>query len=408
MDGTPASYTITTENWKVVALNEHVFFFQRGYEPVVWSEDTSAYQKMSAHSHAVGTPPQANEALAAFGRLFVADFTNDKHTVYWSDLLDGTIWTGGSSGSIDVDKAWPRGTDEIVALAQHNNRLVIFGRKSILIYSGADTPSTMELVDQIDSMGCIARDSVQNTGSDILFLSQFGVQSLGRLIQEQSAPMRDISRNVRNDLTALVAAEAGHIKSTYNPKEAFYLLSLPTSGYVYCFDMRGMLEDGSARVTVWDNIEPLCFHTTRSGALYMGHASGISQYTGYQDNGGSYEFQYFSNPISFGNPTLLKFLKKLAMTIIGGSGVTSFMKWAYDYQYNYRSVQYTLSGGDVAEYGIAEYGIDEYTSGTIISRPSANTGGSGYVVTIGLTANIDGYPLSIQQIDILALVGRLI
>lgn len=407
-DATPAAYTITTEDWKIVGLNAHVYFFQRGYEPCVYSEHTGTIQKMSAHSHAAGTPPQANEALAAYGRLFVADFAADKHTVYWSDLLDGAVWTGGSTGSLDVTKVWPNGADEIVALAQHNDRLVIFGRNCILIYSGASTPSSMVLEDIIQNVGCIARDSVQNTSTDIFFLSSHGVQSLSRLIQEQSAPMRDISRNVRNDITALVSGETGSIKAAYNPVEAFYLLSFPTTGIVYCFDTRGMLEDGSARVTTWDSIEPLCFHTTRSGALYMGHLNGITQYTGYNDDTASYSMEYFSNPISFGNPAMVKMLKKLSMTIIGGAGVIANMKWAYDYQYNYRSVSYTIASGEVAEYNVAEYNVDEYTTGILIARPNINTGGAGTVVTVGLTSTIDGAPLSIQQIDILALLGRLV
>ena len=408
VDATPGSYTITAENWKIVELDEHVFFFQRGYEPLVYSEHTGTVEKMSLHSHVTGTPPQANEALAAFGKVFVADFAADKHTLYWSDTLNGAGWTGGATGSLDVSLVWPRGHDEIVALAQHNNFLVIFGRKSVLIYDGASSPSSMTLYDAIENVGCIARDSVQNTGADVLFLSEKGVMSLSRIIQEKSAPIRDISKNVRNDIIEITAAETGEIKSAYSAEESFYLLSFPSQMTIFCFDMRGMLEDGSHRATTWNAINPLCFHTRRDGSVLMGHPDGISLYTGYQDDGASYEMEYFSNPISFGGPSLLKFLKKLSMTIIGGTGVVANLKWAYDYQYNYKSVSYTLNAGAVAEYGIAEYGIDEYSSGIVITRPSVNSTGSGYVVTAGLTSTINGAPLSIQQIDVLALLGRLI
>lgn len=408
VDVTPAAYTITTNNWKLVELNEHVYFFQRGYEPLVYSEHTNTVQKMSAHAHAIGTPPQANEALAAFGKLWVADFAADKHTVYWSDTLDGSAWSGGATGSIDLDTVWPAGNDEIVALAEHNGFLVIFGRRSTLIYAGADDPSSMTLSDSIQGIGCIARDSVQSTGADILFLSERGVMSLMRTIQEKSAPMRDISKNVRNDLVDLLGRETGHLRSAYSSEEAFYLLSFSSTGYVYCFDMRGMLEDGSARTTLWDSIEPMCFHVNRAGSLLMGHSNGISEYDGYLDNTATYEMQYFSNPISFGNASNLKFLKKLAMTIIGGSGAVANIKWAYDYKFDYRTRTYTLAGGNVAEFNIDEFNIGEYSTGIIVTRPSVNTGGSGYVVTIGMTSTINGAALSIQQIDVLALLGRLI
>jgi len=408
VDETPASYTITSENWKIVELNKNVYFFQRDYEPLVYQESTGTVVAMSAATGASGTPPEANEALAAFGKLFVADFVSDKSTVYWSDTLAGSIWDVGSSGSIDVTNVWPHGYDEIVALAQHNNFLVIFGRRSILIYGGVEDPSTMVLSDAIDNVGCIARDSVQNTGSDIIFLAENGVMSLARVIQEKSAPMRDISKNVRNDLVALLRQENSVIKSIYSAEEAVYLLSLPTTGYIYCFDMRGMLEDGSHRATLWDSLDPLCFHVNRDGDILIGKINGIAKYTGYLDDSSTYEMQYYSNPISFGNASMLKFLKKIAMTIIGGSGVTAFLKWAYDYKYDYKSVTYTLSGGAIAEYNTAQYNVDEFTSGVIITRPSINSSGSGYVVTVGLTSNINGAALSIQQIDVLALLGRVI
>lgn len=406
---TPGAYTISAENWKIVELAQHVYFFQRGHEPLVYSEHAATVEKMSSHSHAAGTPPQGNEVLAAFGRLWVADFTTDKHTIYWSDTLDGTVWTGGATGSIDLDNVWPSGTDEIVALAAHNGFLVIFGRRNILIYSGADDPSTMALSDAIKGVGCIARDSVQGTGSDLLFLSERGVMSLGRVVQEKSAPMRDISKNVRNELMTYYAAETTGIKSAYSAEEAFYLLSFESGQRVYCFDMRLLLEDGSARATIWDAIVPHCMHVRADGGLLMGH-EGISLYSGYQDDGASYEMQYYSNPLSFDAPSTLKFLKKLAFTIIGGAGASASLKWSYDYKLSYFTASYTISiaSGEIAEYGIAEYGIAEYSSGIITARPSVNTGGSGYVVTIGLTATIDGNALSIQQIDALALTGRLI
>jgi hypothetical protein len=407
-DVTPGSYTITDDNWKIVELAEHVYFFQRGYEPLVYSEHDNSLQAMSAHAHASGTPPEANEALAAFGKLFVADFEDDKHTVYWSDTLDGSAWSGGATGSIDIDLVWPRGNDEIVALAQHNNFLVIFGRRSILLYQGADTPASMELFDAIEGVGCIARDSVQNTGTDILFLSENGVMSLGRVIQEKSSPMRDISKNVRNDLTAFAAVETGNIKSIYSPEDAFYLLSLPSLDIVYCFDMRGVLEDGSNRVTVWNSIKPLSFHIARNGDLLMGHPDGISRYEGYKDNTSTYQFEYFTNPLSFGNATTLKFLKKLAFTVIGGGSEVAYIQWAYDYQKNNRIAPYTLQGGEITEFNVGEFNEGEFSVGVPITRPSINAGGSGYVVTIGLTSTINGASLSIQQIDVLALLGRLI
>ena len=142
------------------------------------------------------------------------------------------------------------------------------------MYSGASSPASMTLTDTIEGVGCIARDSVQHTGTDILFLSDSGVRSFGRTIQEKSMPMRDISKNVRTDLMKLSTLQTNAIKSVYSSDNAFYLLTLPDSNTVYCFDMRTPLEDGSHRATTWSSMYPLSFAVLEDGKIYIGLAQG--------------------------------------------------------------------------------------------------------------------------------------
>ena len=410
-DATPTGYTPTANNWKVVTLNDHVYLFQRDHEYVLGSDHEGSFvlEEHSAHTHATGTPPEANEVLAAYGRLWAADVTGNKHTVYWSDLLNGHHWSGGTSGSLDVTTVWPTGFDEITALAAHNGFLIIFGKKSILVYSGATSPASMTLVDTVEGVGCIARDSVQHTGKDILFLSNSGVRSFERVIQEKSLPMRDISKNVRTDLMSLVVLQSNPIKSMYSSDNAFYVLTLPDSNTAYCFDMRTPLEDGSQRATTWSSLYPLSFTVLEDGTVYIGKEDGIVKYSGYLDGTEKYEMRYFSNPLDFGNTSNLKFLKKFNLTIIGGQSTPTTLNWGYDYAQNYTKQAFIFGTGTLAEYGIAEYNTTgEYTSSILINTPKVNTSGSGEVVTIGLEAEINDAQFSIQKIDIHALLGRLI
>jgi len=410
-DITPSSYTPTANNWKVVTLNNHVYMFQRDHEPLIGTDESGSFvlETMSGHSHSTGTAPQGNEVLAAYGKLFVADVTGDKHTVYWSDTLNGHAWTGGASGSLDVTLVWPTGFDEITALAAHNGFLIIFGKKSILVYSGASSPASMTLTDTIEGVGCIARDSVQHTGTDIIFLSETGVRSFGRTIQEKSMPMRDISKNVRTDLLSLVSLQVNPIKSLYSSDEAFYLLTLPDSNTVYCFDMRTALPDGSQRATTWSGMYPLSFAVLEDGEIYIGISSGIVEYKGYMDGAVKYEMRYFSNPMDFGNTSNLKFLKKFNLTIIGGQNTPTTLNWGYDYTQSYTKQAFTFGSSNIGEYGVSEYNTTaEYTSSILINTPKVNTSGSGEVVTIGIEAEVNGAAFSIQKIDIHALLGRLI
>tara|TARA_R110002072_G_scaffold210672_1_gene368299 strand:+ start:908 stop:2443 length:1536 start_codon:yes stop_codon:yes gene_type:complete len=412
VDITPSGYTPTANNWKCVTFNNHLYMVQLGHVPLIGTDESGSFvlEAITSHSHATGTMPLANEALAAFGKLWVTDIIDNKHIVYWSDTLNGHAWTGGASGSLNLTTVWPTGHDEVVSLAVHNNFLVIFGKKSILVYSGASSPASMILADTVEGVGCIARDSVQHTGTDILFLSDSGVRSFGRTIQEKSMPMRDISKNVRTDLTSLVPFQTNAIKSLYSADNAFYLLTLPDSNTVYCFDMRTPMEDGSQRATTWSGMYPLCFTLLESGEIYIGLSSGIVEYSKYLDGTASYQMRYFSNPMDFGNASNLKFLKKFNITIIGGQNTESTLSWGYDYTNNFIKQVFTLTGSiQAAEYGVSEYNTTaEYGDAVVINTPKVNTSGSGEVVSIGIETQINNTSFSIQKIDIHALLGRLI
>ena len=417
VDETPGGATITADDWKIVEMNDLVYFFQSGHDPLYYDPTTTNVALVSAHGSYSGTVPQGNEVLATSGRLFVADVSGDRSTIYWSGLLQGFAWSGGSSGSLDVTKHWPAGADNIVALAEHNNRLIIFGERSIIIYTGIDSPSTMVISDTIDNVGCAARDSVQSVGDDLIFLSHGGVLSLGRVI-DGTNPLGGISNNVRTDVVRAIDAEVLPIKSVYTPEEQFYLITFPTSGLVYCFDMRGALEDGSHRTTSWTVIDPLCFHrctsTTNHGQLRIGMVNGISTYTGYYDNATeTYVMYYLSNPIDFASvnrPDIadkLKFPKKINATFIGEAGTSANIVWGYNFGNVVKQAAVTLSLGSVAQFNISEFNNSEFTSGVLLNRTATNADGSGINVSVGASATIGGSLLSIQKLDVQALIGRL-
>lgn len=405
---TPGSYTITADDWKMVNFNDKIYFFQRAYEPLVYDNTGGSVIKLSTVAGAAGVASTmyGNEVLAAYGRLWTADFATDKSTVYWSDLLIGHDWSGGTSGSIDIAKVWPDGFDEIVALAAHNNLLIIFGKRSIVVYSGADAPATMALSDTISGVGCVGRDTVQYTGVDVIFLSQSGLRSFGRTIQEKSMPISSLSGTITTDIIQLINKENEVYKSVYYPEANFYLLTFTNQNMTYCFDIRGTLENGSYRVTRWPGTGFTCYERKNDGSLLIGSSEGIGQYTGFQDNGSSYSFKYFSPELSFGDPSKLKFLKKIRPTIIGGSGLDVLLKWDYDFGSSYNTSIITLRDQSKAEFGIDEYNIGQFSDGILTSKDAVNTNGSGGTLSIGMETSINGNELSIQEINVLALVGK--
>lgn len=405
-DATPGSYTITGNAWKIVDFNDHIYFFQRGHEPLVYSNTLGAVTKMSSHPSYSATVPYGNEVLAAYGRLWVADTSSNKTTIYWSDLLNGQKWSGGTSGSIDITKVWPDGYDEIVALAAHNNLLIIFGKHSIVSYQGAEAPATMELYDTVAGVGCVARDSVQYTGTDVLFMSYSGLKSFGRTIQEKSLPLNDLSRNIKTDIITTIKNETGQVTSCYSQENSFYLVFFPSSNTIYCFDVKGTLEDGSYRVTRWPTNKLKCFERLVDGTLYIGTSSGIATYSGYSDGGATYIMRYYSPNLTFGDPSKLKFLKKIKPTIIGGNSTNITFKWGYGFNSSFKSYQVSLqSYGSFPYYNIAKYNIDEYSGGSQYVVPNINTNGSGTNIVVGLEAVITDQ-ISVQEFNIYTLVGK--
>lgn len=410
-DITPSGYTPTGDDWDIVSFNNAAYFFQKDHEPLIYSAGT--LQTFTSAS-ATGTYPEANVALAAFGRIWAADETNDSFTLYWSDLLNGTTWTGGggSAGSLNLRTVWPRGYDEIVSVNAHNNFLIIFGKESILVYEGAEDPATMSLVDTIVDIGCVSRDTVKVIGTDVLFLSQEGVRSLGRTIQEKSVGIGDISQNIKDDMIGYIQSGLDGCSATFSPADNLYLVSFPESDLVVAFDTRQRLENGALRATTWGPVKHTAYFTAQDGTLYIGNADGISTYGGYLDNLTGYELRFKSPLLTFGDDHRLKFLKKISAIFTGGGSTQASIQWSYGYSGGVISRPVTLGSGinTTAFYNESEFSLAEFGGSldVVTTELTVNASGSGEVVSLGVVASIQGFELGIQAINLQTLIGRMI
>lgn len=400
--------TITDSNWQMAPLNGVLYLYQEGHDPLVFDPavSTTAYRRVSEKTGYLGTVQKSNCVISAYGRTWSASTASDKNTIQFSDLLAGHVLNTGSSGSLNVAQVWPNGADEIQGLAAHNNYLYIFGRRQILIYQGANDPTNLSLADTVGGIGCCARDSIAVTGDDIIFLSDSGLRSMKRVVQERSAPLRDISSNVRDDLVKAVSIETlANIKAIYSDSNAFYLLSLPVSGITYCFDMRGTLQNGAARTTTW-TVAPTAFFANRAKEVLMGEAGYVGYYTGHLDNTDTYRMSYYTNYFDLGTPTAIKILKKISFTMIGGNGADVVLKYGFDYSPSYNSQFIQLGDINIAEYGISEYNIGEYTAGVVFDNQKVQVGGAGNIIQLGIETVINDFELSIQKLDVFCKAGR--
>ena len=414
-DVTPGAYTISAHNWTSACLLGYSVIVQDGHEPLVY-DSVGGLQTFSSFS--VATQNWNGQTLrdiqAAYGRLWAHDGKN----VYWStDIADPNFpdFAAGTSGFLNIASVLPNNTDRIIGITCHNNLLVIFCQRNIVIYNGADDvlSTSFGLSDLITNIGCIARDSIEKTGNDLLFLSAAGVRSLGRVIQEKSLPMRDLTRNVRDQLLAVAAEETAvygnleDVKAVYSEANAFYLVSFPAIKRVYCLDMRQALDDGSARVTAWTSYDAKYFLRTRDRALLLGMPDGIGKYEGYTDNGSAYRMKVYSSYLDFGNPSSLKMPKKIKATVLGGSTQDVVIKVGFDFIGRAYSFPYTIPDNAPSFYNVDEYNDAIYTGGLAIEQVTIQALGSGNVVQVGVEATINGYPVSIQTMDLFVKQGKI-
>lgn len=404
--------TVTVgNNWQFVNFNGLCFGFQQGEQPIARS--TGNFSDATAAS---GSWPTGNCAVAHSGRVWGTDA--DKQTIKYCALLDATNWTTGA-GSIDMSSVWPGGTDEIRALALYNGQMIVFGTNRIVFFGdgqgsalGLD-PANIYVTDTIVGVGCIARDSIQQIeGGDILFLSAQGVQSLGRLIQERSNPINNVTKNVRDYLNGYtLGANKSQIRSAYSPENSFYLLSLPST-ITFCIDTSGYMEDNSYRVTEWSDLTPRAMVRSIDGSLYMSlptEAGGkIGKYEGYLNNSVAYTFDYASAWLDLGEDVAqyIKILKNLSGLFWVSSEANVSLKWDFDFQGNFNTFAATLSSPGVAEWGIMEWGLFEWGGGVTLRDVRGPANGSGQYIRVGVSTLINNSSFAIQKMTLFTKIGR--
>lgn len=430
-DITPGGATISADDWQIVTLNDDTYFFQADHEPIIHDNSTGNTTLASAHANVAGTAPEADVATAAFGRIWASGVDGDEGRLYWSDLLIPAAWTGGSSGSLDLTLLWPTGNDRVTAIAAHNNKIIIFGRHSILVFGSSaydgrfGNPNTdILLEDTIVEIGCISKYGTAVVGNDLWFVDDTGIRTLGRTLQEKSLPIGDITANVRTLFTREIRLETNKVRLFYDPDEAFVLCVLKGTPHVYCFDTRFRMQDGSARTTMWTGLDFSCFMRSADGTIWIGDTSGINKYTGYVDGADSlgvggemYRIRYYFHPQDFGVPANLKVPKEVDFVIAGGSLQKAIAFWGYDYTYLFKSQTFILDAVTPDFYNIDEFNITtsddpedptEYGSGGGIGRYTVPLSGSGCNIIIGCEVEVEGEYTAFQEINIQTKIGRMV
>jgi hypothetical protein len=360
--------------------------------------------------------PNGNVCHSAFGRIWVTS-DGDASVVEFSDTLLPHIFRGGAAGTLDLKEVW--GGDQVTAIGSIEDYLVIFGKRTILLYSGAFDPSAMVLEEKIDGVGCIARDTPANTGNDLLFLSASGVRSLARAIEAGGRQsLGDLSINVRDAFMDEVGAETtANVKASYHEADGFYAVFLTDDDITWVFDRRFPNPDGSAKVTRWTGIGVRAAYSASDRILYFGGDGVVAKYNGYNDGAGTYVLTYRSTWVDFaeadpsgriGLASRIKVPKSWRLRVLAGTNYNVTYTWGFDYAEAISSLTDALSlPSSPSEWGVAEWGEGEWSGGDIFGDARVHPSSHGQVLRIGMAVTVDAAAIAFQEILLAAKLGRL-
>ena len=395
-------------------------------------------------------PIDGDIAVSAYGRVWVTGVGGDYHQIHYSSLLDETTWYDASAtfssfndaGVIDVREYWPVDGDSIVGIHAHNGFLVVFGRNSILLYGNADSGSPAGIINQpdqgiflqdtISNVGLIRREAVCNIGTDLLFVDDSGVRSLGRVIQEKSTPLQEPSLNIRREIQQVIKTELGKapsfssIKLEYIPSESLAVLLFTSLKIAYAFHLSTPSKTGGLKVTRWtdccwnDSIE--LKQGEEDVVLLAGKAGkGVLKYDGYLEglNEGTpdpYVMRYESMALAIGSSPMQISIPKSVQFICMGEFIPGQANalWGFSDQFiDSCDFQIEIEGG-------SKFNIDEFSPDTALEKAGyypdggpyydsykINTTGSGQLFRVGMEVKVQGGRYALQEININAAIGRL-
>ena len=445
--------TKTNGNWQFTNFNNQFYGVQTGNQPInydgtTWKdlEDVGSYHKPTGVT--TFTP---SCILGDYGRIWVGNIGENKDVVYYSDTLIGQTFNGGASGSVDLKTVWSG--DEITALASFMGKLVIFGKSNIVIYNDPWDPAaaSFQLDEVIEGVGCVARDSVQVIGDDIVFLSSSGVRSLARTMVQDKMPLTDLSLAIKDEIrTNLLTADMDQVKAQYDLSTGSYLLSFGGKNIVYVFDFKATTPEGAPRITTWNfdsKKNPGALLST-DDFLYIGlgavtNFGKVATYSGfydvekkdvtatygtsgacttaghtwesntskcYQDVDNTYQADFKTTWLDFEQPGITKFLKRFLAIWSGGKNMNVTLNWFRDYNVTPTSANFTLdptTGGVNALWGQGKYGNAKYAPAFQPTEYKVSMSRAAKVVRLQIIQTVSGFKASLQNISIWAKQGKI-
>lgn len=437
----------------LTAGNDRLLLFVKGKPFLRLDNDNQFTPVTDGWTDGAGTnyPIDGDIAVSAYGRVWVTGVGGDYHQIHYSALLDETTWYTedpdkevdfNDAGIIDVREYWPVDGDTIVNIHAHNGFLIVFGRNSILVYANADsgTPagvlgqagSGIFLEDTISNVGLVRRDALCNIGTDVLFVDDSGVRSLGRVIQEKSTPIQEPSLNIRRELQEVIREELveapshSAIRMKYLPSESLAILLFASLKIAYAFHLATPSKTGGMKVTRWTDCfwnDAIELKQGQEDVVYMAGkpTKGLLKYDDYLEGTHEgeitpYVMRYESMALAIGSSPMQTIIPKSINFVCMGEyvpGQATALWGFYDNFIGNQEFLIKVSGGSAynvnyfTEDGVVDLAGRYRDGGIRYDGYKINTTGSGELFRVGFEVKVQGGRYALQEINVNTAIGRL-
>jgi hypothetical protein len=317
------------------------------------------------------------------------------------DEEDFTAALGG--GTIDLDA-------EITGLEVFREQLFAFTETSIYVVSGS-TVADWLVRPVTQDIGCVARDTVQEIGGDVIFLSADGLRLLSATERNNDFGLGVISKPIQSELTELIIVNTSFTSIIIRPKSQYRLLGYNTD-----------YSDDAARGVIMTQ------YSGQGGAeIAWAETRGINAYVSYSAYVGAVEYIFFANddgyvyrleqantfdgeniPATFttpylpiNDPEVRKTVYKAALYIDPDGSFDMDMTTLFDFNelgiVQPGTTEFNNTTQTVSFYGRSEYGTAQY-GGRLKFKFDANLTGSGFVVGFQFTSNSQDPPYSLDTL----------
>lgn len=159
-------------------------------------------------------------------------------------VSDPTKWNTADANVVNaglIDMSTQDGSnDEVVAVGTYQNRIAVFSRRYVQIWSVGPLPEDKQLIQILNNIGTVSPRTVASFGDqDVFFLSESGVRSLRARDSSNLASAADVGNPIDPELVDFVLTQTKEdvqsAVAVVEPTDGRYWVAVGTRMYVFSF-----------------------------------------------------------------------------------------------------------------------------------------------------------------------------